>query len=131
MIWRCFTGTKLSPITFMEGTVNTNVYIVLLQDNLLLFIDAIIANGTTNIVFQQNNTFSHISKKTCAWFDTVISEHSFVRIKWPPNSLDRNPIKNLWMHLKTELHRRYPDTKTLYRSSNVIRRTLRARLIEV
>jgi len=44
MIWRCFAGTKLGPIAFIEGTVNTDIYIALLQDNLVPFIDAIIAD---------------------------------------------------------------------------------------
>ena len=131
MIWRCFTGTKLGPIAFIEGTVNTDVYIALLQDNLVTFIDMIIADGTTNVVFQQDNTSPHISKKTRAWFDTAMSEHNFVKMEWPPNSPDMNPMENLWAHLKTELHRRYPDTKTLHGSPDAIRRTLTARLTEV
>ena len=131
MIWRCFAGTKLGPIAFIEGTVNTDIYIALLQDNLVPFIDAIIADRATDIVFQQNNASPHISKKTCVWFDTAMSKHSFVSMEWPSNSPDMNPIENLWAHLKTELHRRYSDTKTLHGSPDAIRRTLRARLTEV
>ena len=52
MIWECFAGTKLGPITFIAGTVNTDIHIALLQDHLVLFIDAIIADGATDIVFQ-------------------------------------------------------------------------------
>jgi len=77
MIWGCFVGTKLGPIAFIEGTVNTDVYITLLQDTLIPFIDAIIADGTTDIVFQQDNASPHVSKKTCTWFDTAMSEHGF------------------------------------------------------
>jgi len=131
MIWGCFVGTKLGPIAFIEGTVNTDVYIMLLHDTLIPFIDVIIADGTTDIVFQQDNAFSHVSKKTRAWFDTAMSEHGFVWMEWPPNSPDMNPIENLWAWLKTELHRRYPDTKTLHGSPDAIKRTLRERLMEV
>src|SRR5436305_1687586 len=45
MIWECFVGNKLGPIVFINGMVNTNGYISLLQDNLLPFIDALIADG--------------------------------------------------------------------------------------
>ena len=131
MIWGCFAGTKLGPIVFIEGTVNTDVYITLLQDNLIPFIDTIIADGTTDIIFQQDNASPHVSKKTLAWLDIAMSEHGFVWMEWPPNSPDMNPIENLWAWLKTELHRRYPDTKTLHGSPDAIKRTLRARLMEV
>jgi len=131
IIWGCFADTKLDPIAFIERTVNTDVYIVLFQDNLVTFIDAIIADGTTNVIFQQNNTSPHISKKTCAWFDTVMNEHNFVMMEWPPNSPDMNSIENLWTHLKTELHRRYSDTTTLHGSPDAVQRTLRVRLTEV
>src|SRR5579859_1444615 len=41
MIWECFTGTKLGPIVFVDGRVNMDVYIALLQASLLPFIDAV------------------------------------------------------------------------------------------
>jgi len=67
MIWGCFAGAKLGPIVFINGTVNSDVYISILRDNLLLFIDAVIADGTTNIVFQQDNATytSYIEKNSC------------------------------------------------------------------
>ena len=55
-----------------------------------------------------------------------MEKHEFVLMEWPPNSLDMNPIEHLWEHIKTELHRRYPDTKDLQGSPDVIRATLRA-----
>ena len=60
-----------------------------------------------------------------------MEKHEFVLIEWPPNSPDMNPIEHLWEHIKTELHRRYPDTKDLQGSPNMIRETLRARLAEI
>ena len=49
--------------------------------------------------------------------------------KW--RTADRPAIEHLWEHIKTELHRRYSDTKDLQGSPEVIRETLRARLAEV
>ena len=64
IICGCFAGSKLGPIVFIDGTVNTDVYITTLRDNLLPFIDAIIADGITNVIFQQNNATPHVSKRT-------------------------------------------------------------------
>src|SRR5579859_4735126 len=42
-----------------------------------------------------------------------------------------NPIEHLWACLKLELHRRYPDTKTLRGSPDAIKCVLRVQLMEV
>jgi len=88
MIWGCFTGTKLGPIVFVDGRVNTDVYIALLQANLLPFIDAVIGDGATNVIFQQDNATCHVSKRTRTWFANSAIEHGFSIMQWLPNSPD-------------------------------------------
>jgi len=131
MIWGCFAGSKLGPIVFIDGRVNTDVYIAVLQENLLPFIDAIIADGTTNVIFQQDNATPHVSKSTRLWLENMMQSHGFILMEWPPNSPDMNPIEHLWAHLKLELHRRYPDTKHLHGSPDAIKRVLRERLMDI
>src|SRR5579859_6335415 len=105
MIWGCFAGTKLGPIAFINETVNMDVYITILRENLLPFVDAIIADGATDVIFQQDNATPHVSKKTHAWLEGLMREHRVLLMQWPPNSPDMNLIEHLWAYLKAELHR--------------------------
>ena len=100
MIWGCLVGNKLGPITFVSGMVNKDVYIDILKDTFLPFIDALAADGLTNIVFQQDNATSHTAKRTKEFLDNAISAHGFSVMHWLSNSPDMNLIKQLWAHLK-------------------------------
>ena len=105
MIWGCFVGKRLGPIAFIDGSVNTTVYIDVLTQELIPFIDAITEDGVTNVVFQQDNASCHTAKKTTEWLQHSALEHGYTIMVWPPNSPDMNLIEHLWRHLKQELHR--------------------------
>src|SRR5579859_4456588 len=92
MIWGCFTGDKLGPIVFINGTCNSDVYIDILQNNLLPYLDALAKDGVSEIIFQQDNASCHVSNKTRAWFVGATNEHRFSIMDWPPNSPDMNLI---------------------------------------
>ena len=131
MVWGCFCGNKLGPIVFIDGSVNSHVYISVLQDKLVPFFQALHDDGATDIIFQQDNAKVHKSKLTGKWLEDSAIRNGFSIMEWPAYSPDMNPIEELWAHLKAELHRRYPDTKLLQGTPAAIQQKLQDRLWEI
>ena len=74
-------GNKLSPLVFIDENINKDMYIDMLKQNLLGFIDVLIEEGFQGIVFQQDNTYFHITKVTQKWLENVRREHEFIIMK--------------------------------------------------
>lgn len=131
MIWGCFVDDKIGPIAFIDVSIKKEVYMNVLSNTLLSFIDALNADGLTNLEFQQDNATPHTSPVTMRWLEDEARKHGFTIMHWPANSPDLNPIEHLWAHLKGELHRQYPDTWYLKGSPDAIRRILKERIHKI
>jgi len=57
-------GNKLSPLVFIDENINKDMYIDVLKQNLLGFVDVLTGEGFQDIVFQQDNARPHIAKVT-------------------------------------------------------------------
>ena len=131
MIWGYFISNKLDPLVFIDETINKEIYIQLLEQNLLPFIDLLHENDIHNIVFQQDSASSHSSPVTQEWLKAAIQQHRFILMDFPPNSPDLNPIEHLWFKVKAELYRRYPDIIYLKGSGKAVRKELQNRLNKI
>jgi hypothetical protein len=61
MIWKCFCNNKLGPLVLVEGTLNSDKYIELLEEYLVPFLNDL---GIKNHIFQDDNAPCHVSIKT-------------------------------------------------------------------
>ena len=115
----------------IENIVNKEVYIQLLTEHLLPFIDLFHDEGIHDVIFQQDNASSHTATIISKWLKTAAEQHEFIIMQFPTNSPDLNPIERLWARLKTELYRRYPDTMYLKGFSHTVKRIFQNRLNEI
>ena len=124
MLWACFINTVKGPLVPMEGRATANTYIELLETHLVPFMNGLEEHGITDATFQQDNAPIHKAHRTMDY----LKEQTFQTMEWPPSSPDMNPIEHLWAVLKTELHRRFPDTKDLPGGPPAVKRALAERL---
>ena len=64
------------------------MYVAILEQNLLQFIDALTSDGLWDIIFQQDNARPHTANLTREWLMKAAREHEFTIMDWSLNSLD-------------------------------------------
>ena len=102
MVWGCLGWEGVGRLVEVEGKMNTEQYVDILENNLL---PSMKESGISleDVIFQQDNDPKHTSKRAKEWME----DNNITLLDWPPQSPDLNPTEHLWNHMKTELFQ-YP-----------------------
>src|SRR5216684_1114324 len=98
MIWGCMGWEGVGQLAEVEGRMDADQYVAILEDHLVPSIEE---SGIfeEEAIFQQDKDPKHTSKKAKKWME----DHNISLLDWPPQSPDLNPIEHLWKHIKSEL----------------------------
>ena len=105
IIWGCFTKNELGPLVRLEGRVTANIYIEMLANYLIPFINDL--ENKDDYTFQEDNAPIHTAKIAKKWK----SDNNIKSLPWPAQSPDLNPIENLWDELERQVRNHKPLPK--------------------
>ncbi|KAK3560358.1 hypothetical protein QTP86_006443 [Hemibagrus guttatus] len=103
MFWGCFSAGGPGNLIKVNGTMKKEQYIKILNNNIRQSAEKLgLGHQWT---FQHDNDPKHTAKVVKKW----LADKNINVLQWPSQSLDLNPIENLWRELKIRVMARRPS----------------------
>ncbi len=104
MVWGCISAYGMGSLHVLEGTMNAERYINVLEQHMLPSRRRLFQGRPC--VFQQDNAKPHTAAITTAW----LRSRRVRVLNWPAYSPDLSPIENIWRIIKRKIRQRWPRT---------------------
>jgi len=98
MVWGCMGWNGLGHLAEVEGRMNADQYVAILEGHLLPSLEES-GIDEEEVIFQQDNDPKHTSKKAKKWME----DNNITLLDWPAQSPDLSPIEHQWVYIKREL----------------------------
>lgn len=98
MIWGSMSARGVGKLHFVDGIMNAEKYIIVLQNNLKPKIEELRLQNI-ECIFQQDGAACHTAKKVKDW----MLRNNISLLKWTSSSPDLSPIETLWHIMKKNL----------------------------
>ena len=106
MFWGCISYNGIGTLTPVDGNIDSEKYIEVLDQHLWPVIAKEFLNG--GWMFQEDNCQVHVSRRTNSWK----TENNIETLPWPSQSLDINVIENVWRTIKVKLGKRLGEIQS-------------------
>ncbi len=104
MVWGCISAYGMCNLHVLEGTMNAERYIKVLEQHMLPSRRCLFQGRPC--VFQQDNAKPHTAAITTAW----LHSRTVRMLNWPACSPDLSPTENIWLIIKWKIRQRQPQT---------------------
>ena len=117
MVWGCITRNGVSKVVVVDGNIDAVKYCNIIDKNIPLSVEQCFGDQHHPVIFQHDNASPH----SAGYIMIYLQLRKHLRIRWPSQSPDLNPIKNIWGYIKRELNKTPPRNK-----SHLIRKVLKS-----
>lgn len=116
MIWACITWNGVGTLTVVDGNINAQKYIEILDSQLWPVVAAHFPDN--NYIYQDDNAPVHRARSVIDYK----RQNNINSMTWPAQSPDVNIIENCWLLLKNKLKRRSAAVQNVQELEQEIRK---------